>query len=419
MAIIPVRAEYYRRLSTNPHSLVNWGVPITGLTIQCEQSVSKGSNIPGWKDRIRRGVSATTELDGRYESVDPNVNDGSARAYWRDPQTNGTFFHRISEVKGCLGVDGAYSSTPAVTEADKAAANSQALSRFLSEAHEAQTQIQSLVSLGELGETLRMLRRPFKSLFQLLGDYLGNVDRRTRGRRQARYVDRIVSDTWLETQFGVKPLVSDIQSAARALSQIVNGFEPRAPIRGKAVIRRQQALSDSLVTANDIKWTKKRFYESEASVVYHGTMKVGPFANNPRWFEVLGLTWGDFLPTLWELIPYSFLADYFGNFSEIIQSLKYHITDFGFVERSHKYTRSFTSRVVDLRTEKPASGYELVSFERQTPRDFVFKDKSVYRNAYTGSLVPSFSFEIPGLGTRWLNMAALFASSRQIQRNLR
>jgi hypothetical protein len=44
--------------------------------------------------------------------------------------------------------------------------------------------------------------------------------------------------------------------------------------------------------------------------------------------------------------------------------------------------------------------------------------KTVERGPYSGSFIPTLEFSIPGSGTKWLNMGALFLGSRLVQKLL-
>lgn len=103
-------------------------------------------------------------------------------------------------------------------------ADNQARSMFWKRAQAAQTAFRSFTFLGELTETLHMIRRPGQSLRRGLDDYVKSVTKRTR-RAKRSSLNRIVGDTWLEYVFGWAPLISDIQSAGSALNRRLERFQ--------------------------------------------------------------------------------------------------------------------------------------------------------------------------------------------------
>jgi hypothetical protein len=296
--------------------------------------------------------------------------------------------------------------------------NAQALSRFTHRAYQARTKIQSLVAFGELGETLRMLRSPAKALFGGIWDYLRAVRKRTKGPRlKPPDAKRVISDTWLEYAFGWKPLYYDIKGAAEALSVTLNGYTPNEYIYDKWFDGSSVPGPVGSVDAVDIHYSQRGLFVSECRVKYSGSISHTP-PTYPPFLDAFGLTWGDFAPAIWELIPYSFVVDYFTNIGNIIEALTVQQADFDWIEKGTQRSVETTVDVYDFRQILDPGLWEPISFSYDPGTKFSYKYEQKTRENYTGSLVPPLVFTIPGLGLQWLNIAALFASSKSTQRYL-
>lgn len=213
-----------------------------------------------------------------------------------------------------------------VTNAARARAN-QKISEFV-------RPFQGGVFLGELRETLHMLRNPLLSLRKGLGTLLEMQVSRAKGvripnatkRRRAR--EKILSDTWLEWVFGIRPLLSDIESLCNALAQNNYYAANRCVVRASSPVLRMQ--DDAGLGLNDVtevqldgagvfSVTRTSFTEASCRIV----VGIEVVRNSNAVFDptLFGFgTWREFVPTVWELIPYSFLVDYFTNIGDVAAS---------------------------------------------------------------------------------------------------
>jgi hypothetical protein len=121
-----------------------------------------------------------------------------------------------------------------------------------------------------------------------------------------------------------------------------------------------------------------------------------------------GLDPGNWLPTIWELIPYSFVVDYFSNVQEVISSYTFNQQSAMWVNRSIR--REVISRVVEVVPDTLPAG---ATVDILTPGESTWTYTSVDRKGDEGPGQVQFELQIPGFGsTKWLNMAALLAKSK-------
>lgn len=116
--------------------------------------------------------------------------------------------------------------------------------------------------------------------------------------------DRSIANCWLEVHFGWVPLMGDINSSIGILTEDFPNKNVKVRGRGDP----QQI--DGVPFGGFMKMS----YRSEGGVQYAGTVRV----TNPNLFQAsqLGLT--NPLIVAWELIPFSFVVDWFANVSQVL-----------------------------------------------------------------------------------------------------
>jgi hypothetical protein len=283
----------------------------------------------------------------------------------------------------------------------------QAKKRWINKARDKQTAIYGGVVLGELRETLRLIRNPAKLFRQGLDTYLGGVHKHARkhGRSSA---GRFAADSWLQNSFGWQPLLRDIDGAARALAQLNTERLALEPI---VTYGRNEALlndSDQDSGGNYPRWWVHKLVKQENLVIIRGAIRLKTRDESPTLMEArnFGFSLDSFVPTVWELIPYSFLADYFTNIGDILSAWSFSICNVSWLNTT------IVKRVSNKHTCHSPQWQDLPDGYRWLRRTFIPGSsygwrKSVERSPLA-SLVPQLEFEIPGMSsTKWLNLAAL------------
>jgi hypothetical protein len=377
--------------------------------------VTKGDNYADWKHRLKSGLQCTTTMSGVLYTHDKKDAFFVGRMVPNNDQILNLGSSAKSNTGAVRGIN--FSIGPFLDRTSMDTANTLALQAFVKRLRATQTQFQGMVFLGEIPQTLRMLVSPMKSLRQGLGNYVRSLSKR---KRQVRRVSpkkrlsvakKILSDTWLEYSFGWKPLISDIDDAAHLLARQMNDSqEPKwRPVNAESENSNRDGTIGDATTQSLMKVRFTAYSEATSYVKYRGCVSL----ENPTqrgWLHA-GFDPSDFLPTVWELIPYSFLADYFVNLDDIISAATYN--------RSRLRWASKLTRNVLITNCK---GYQALPLnfvvghvECRVSSGFDVKTRVEFSRApYNGSLVPDLKFSIPGFGTKWVNMAALLASTRKL-----
>jgi len=124
--------------------------------------------------------------------------------------------------------------------------------------------------------------------------------------RPSKLSEKDISGRWLELQYGWKPLISDVYEAAKAYEAITNG--PRVS-RVSVSISREGLKNTSTSSFN---WTGQGTVKERWRLVYEMSEQLSSARS-------LGLT--DPLSVAWELIPYSFVVDWFLPIGSYLENL--------------------------------------------------------------------------------------------------
>jgi hypothetical protein len=282
-----------------------------------------------------------------------------------------------------------------------------ALSEFLKKCRSKQRLFQSGVFIGEIRETLHLIRKPALALRELTSSYVQKV-RLSVHRYNRRERLRLLSNQWLEYSFGAKPLIHDVSDAAKALASLQFNF-PQAIVKAFAVkdVSRQCFVTKIPVAGGYI------FYNVDGSMVQRtrrdikGAVRLSTDQDPNRLRAVIGARLPDFIPTFYELIPYSFLVDYFTNIGEILEASSFCQADL--IWHTDSWHRDVTQTLVCNPVQPAPSfgvGKELLSSEIP-PCQSTYKVSSFTRSGDPLG-VPSLQFKIPRVGSpKALNIAAL------------
>lgn len=357
-----------------------------------------GIDLPNWRERIRQGRNATTTysvIGKRKWTIDFEAEAITTRSDGRT-YIRGFRGHHQSLPWDNLG-------NPALRSA--LLADQLARQRFVSKYREARTAFESGVFFGELMETVRMIRRPAQALRGGINDYYRTVKKRLRKSKNRR---RVIQDTWLEAVFGWKPLLHDIEDACRlATVSPTTVFEViKAGHRDEQTRQNQKRY---FAYPSNLQLIANEQLRGWAQVTYKGAVR----ADNqpPNFPEQLGLSWSNVLPTVWELIPYSFLVDYFTNVGKVIEGISTGKIRLAWGCRSElKHSeREILSSYLDwsyLNNFTPVGG----SSTGYASGAGMVESATVYNRSPVTSVsvgLGDFLFKLPGSGTKWLNIAAL------------
>lgn len=444
MSKTEVKTKRYYLPYSGAYNVVQWdgasSSPIAGAVSGVTTStITKGENLPNWMRLIRLGENATTSLSGSTARVQP-LRWGNVAASWSyepdSPSIPPVWYNRNGSFSGI------FATTPLVPASNPSLISSRtaedlALARFNEKVAEVNRQFQGGVFLAELGKTLHGLRNPAEALFKGIerysvaakklrkrtiqkylrlksdGDYVGPLDLRSLNKRQRRLASKeftkAATGLWLEQSFHWLPLMYDIQGACSALRHTFERL-PSQFVKTSAMDVQEVGTAISQIGTAWIKADIQSKARTYASVRMYGRVRIGTRIQNWPDSKALGYDIRSFVPTLWELIPYSWAVDYFTNIGDIIYGLSQGGQDVLWCARGIK--RCYEMRqtgVPNCKPQVPPAFHHNTGFNVSGVTSEVLAEKAIISRAtYTGGYVPFFEWSIPGLSLKWLNLGAAF-----------
>lgn len=391
--------------------------PTTVLSSQTVNGFHEWNNVrttaaqtPFWREIKKRGLNVTTDLQGtkaRLQLSQP----GNIQYRVRTGVGTSTEYHDVYTYEGNLmsfaAQTGGFISDQEVLDL--------AAVEFYKKARQAQTQLQALVVTGEFAQTLAGIKHTVTTIRNGMWGYLDTLrkEKSKRGRRRTlrehnhREITEYLSDQWLSYSFGWKPLLSDLDDSMKYLATDTEVLSESVPV--KAVGKKSAGGFSGVQSGAGFE--HRTYSEETVTATYHGKV-----SRNVSGFALFGdatsaragLDPSNWLPSIWELIPYSFLIDYFSNVQEVISAYTFNQQSTMWVNRTIR--REVKTYPVDPRPTGLPSGGTVDVLE---PGEHTWTYTSVDRKGGEGPGVPSLALQIPGFGsTKWLNMATLIASSK-------
>jgi hypothetical protein len=185
------------------------------------------------------------------------------------------------------------------------------------------SEAQALASLGELPETIHWCTSLVKRMISLLRAFKNKqlTGLAAKSMQSGKSVYRESSELWLEYRYAIRPLVYDMHQLTQAWNASIVPKLPRFTARGF----HQHDLSTETETYRlDSAWTA--FFNTEFIVSRvirtRSKFRAGVLWNVSSDARVTPLLWGLDKPleTVWELIPLSFVVDWFFNVGNTISS---------------------------------------------------------------------------------------------------
>lgn len=213
------------------------------------------------------------------------------------------------EVSGGLGRLGATKSNPPLGDGIPSLPNQQnVIDQLIIDAHNKalEPDFDVPMFLAELGETLSMLRNPLKGLKKFV-----------RRKKSIGSFTEMLSDQWLQYRYGIKPLVSDIDKAATVVSAAQHRY---ANIIRKSSSYRETLNTKNVTTNNYIPWAR---FNQITSVIERNNVSV-TCSRFYHWENNVysPLLQGNAIGLLWEMIPYSFVVDWFIGIGDFISTFR-------------------------------------------------------------------------------------------------
>lgn len=198
-------------------------------------------------------------------------------------------------------------------------ADAQARIKALASAQGATAEVPTI--LGEIKDTIRMIKHPLRSARDLLSNL-----QKARTRRPHKNVSDLLnaaSGTYLEWKYGWMNLVKDIEDVAKTVDNIVNKSHSHHAF-GEARDDFSPGFVWYDVYNGDFPGLGMLYYRTYS---YHVRYRGGTIldvaldsGSMKDRFKSFGVSADNILPTIWELIPYSFVADWILPIGDVLKA---------------------------------------------------------------------------------------------------
>ena len=271
-----------------------------------------GVDNPHWREFIKQHRDATSPASGDRTTI--SLANGIAyrrRKHFANP--NVTIYE---QAVGHLYPG--FPIPPGPSGQSEGHADTQAKLKFLQQYRSRRTAFQGGTFFGELRESLEMLRHPAKALRKGIDQYAKAARRAaSKAGKLPKKRNSAIADTYLEFSFGWRPLFNDIHDAAELVrhSQRTYLEDMNAEYRENTSVD----LGTFTESENALAWKGQQRTTFSVSVRYKGAVLAD--TPEPSFAEFTGFGQSNFIPTVWNLIPYSFLVDYFTNIGTVLDSM--------------------------------------------------------------------------------------------------
>lgn len=413
-----------------------------------------GVSNPKWRQAVKLGQSATTNMTGGEQSV--KLRAGLAQKItekgWFKPRAPGGLFTLIEEYDGQM----ISPIKPQLFLMDSSKADAQALSRLYSALRQQRSQMQAIVTAGEFRESVkgigavanslaRMSAKHMQSQQRMLVKYIGRfrvglngspvrdttildrLKKPVRGKSTWQRVHEELVDGWLSFSLGIRPLVKDAKDLAETVARW-KFDHPHTRIRGYG--------EDSNATV----YTTKGFFGTfpylltersgqYVKVIYkaslHSDVDSAAKGSAHRLYQLLGsYDLENWVPSLWNLLPWSFVVDYVTNVADVVTAMVTDTSRVAWLNKTLVYgaTRESSAPIIYTDTVTPLLDGGIWQNTRTTVAGdlggFSSSTTQISRSPQSGFVLPTLSFNLPSTnGLAIPNMLALFSGRDTRTRN--
>lgn len=279
-----------------PWAASPWG---TGSHNTLAASVSNPPNAYGWRAPSPYSGSTDAETFTRINTVGAVLNDGVN--WWKIEQDNAAV----------PGVGGSFSpvSWPSVAQT-QAEARQKALLKFKDK------KVDLSVAFLERKKTASLITDSVDALCDLAKDIR---------KRNFVKLGQDIADLWLAYRYGWTPTVLDAFGAVETLEKLDNGSYERYLVtaRGKSLLESEVTAVDETYISQI--WNLPAYRESQTRYRQEVKVRYDAVLTGRAYRKLSDVGVTDPLVTAWELLPYSFVVDWFlgvGDFLDGINALE-------------------------------------------------------------------------------------------------
>lgn len=415
----------------NEHVTSNGSSILSSIYTYAATGTRTGEKVIDWKKKVAAGLNAGSaySLD-RSKLVEWVMGDITSKSHSRTlPRENYVVRYTGAEVS-CRPIKPVHLSTQ-ISDVEATA-----LAKLYKKIKQEQQHMNSLAIIAEFADVVRQFGAPAASLVDLTNRRLNRLELERRGLKGTIAFKKIkwakiVASTYLEWSFGLAPLIDDTAKAAEAMARWQLESEGLHKLRKKVVSRASQVVTQLTAAPATINATSTKFVcdyrskiETEARIQYTVGLKATPtadFGSNDRLIQLLGFDHANWVPAIWEAVPWSWLIDYFTNVQQILDAAVTSTSEVKWISKAvtYKTTREiYTSLNTGLTAKAYGPAFNDILDDLDSPNGQAHAGRSkVIRTTLTRTIpsslgVPPLSLEIPVKPKQLANMVAVLFSRR-------
>jgi hypothetical protein len=403
----PNRLDYFNARGLRFHGTINNGTDFPSNPLELNAAWTNtfnGSQNPNWKNLVRANVNATTPADGSLTRI---TSQPFIDSVWHFRGFNDIIYYNSGwPTEAWIGLPVA-GAPPDV----QSRVYARAASQFIDKCKSSLSSFESGQDLGEIKQTIEAIVHPMKSLKEHVLSYFSSVKKLKNRYKKVPSLRNALTDTYLEWTFGWNPLAADISDGIAGLTHQRMPYQP-VEAYAKEKFQHDQGL-DSEVTHTFGGYRATHTITGEYSVRLKGVVNAYYRGGPPSLQQELQLLPEDFLPTAWDLLPYSFVVDYFTNVGDIIKAVSFPSAALRWCNGSFRDMRTLTQVYTPLTNEELGLDASY-SHEVWFARNMVAESKNFSRNYIAPSgLVATLQFSLPVSAKPWENIAALISGRKK------
>jgi hypothetical protein len=274
-------------------------------------NVKNAVSNPYWRNKILAGQDATTPYSISGYDVVPGYLYGRTTI---KTSPDHLYCEGGGAISDCI-------SLPISGKSHDVIIRDQAIGRLRNRINSEGQSFNSLVPLGEIHELRELLGHGPKSAVGASLALVKELLKIKNGRFSPRKAFKAAQNAWLTFSFGIKPTLSDISSVANAIDAYYQ--KPSRTCRFSGSAHKHwvdSSIAGSLTGLQAAGYFAINQLEYQLDYNFKAAQRFSNFCGNDySLLDQLGFNIPNLVPTAWELIPYTWLVDYFttaGQFFE-------------------------------------------------------------------------------------------------------
>jgi len=374
----------------------------------------QGTTNPKWRDQVRLGQNATTGLYGVKYSGSAVWFVCGGDCSWHLTDVPSVYQHQYFDAAG-------YPSYPLVPDEDTvppdviASVENTAIAKFIDSVNGAESS-NNLTgrSIKHLRHDLHSVSNPMAGIRGQITKYLSSLTKGKTGKISKKLLLRNVRSAYLEFTFGLQPFTDDITAI---LSDVSHRRFPTVPVKGSghgryAGVAESVALTPSTGITDGHPYMPCTFTRTYSCRI-KGAVRTHASGGKIGLIQSQRLLPHDWAPTLFSILPYAWMVNYFSNIGNIIDALSFVFSDLTWACKTTRYEQRIEYGDVCINPWTPFGPFDGLTYD--SANTFAHGGGTVIKRVETNrsillaaDLLPTLQFQIPTRPKQWLNMMAAF-----------